>query len=888
MKRLFKKICVISSAIFFFFFAFILNSNHNISAHDYTPFNYNFPYSEYHIFQLTITDIPVYEYTFDTETRTIIIDEESLEYDTFKIPFLSSDYNLTRAIGYAKYDINFDRVFRVKSYSSRATTVTNIQDSGGVGRAFEFINDLTRRKNNEEYTLDNIYDTTGVAVYMDNVFTYNDDKVVKSDDLNYLLERLNAIFNGEDLSCVQDVTELYKATDNQEYADKYIEDNNYHTDEEYLEYGSAQKQEGFQLGADSIDTEMYQQIGYEQGYEAGVKSVDITSDNEEAINKYIEDNNMKTETEYNQYGETKYSEGYTKGQEDGYSTGYEAGVNSLDIDNIKAQEYEKGYNDGYETGVSSVDITIDNTIAINNYIIENNMKTETEYLAYGEQKYQAGISSVDRNAIITDYIATHKLYNESEYLSYGNTRYSEGMNSVDITSDNDYVIQQYISSHDMKTRTEYDAYGEFMYQEGVNSVDITSDNQKVIDDFIKSNNYYSLEEYVDYGVAEYFRGYTNGAESVDTESYRLLGYEQGYKDGEASVDVTIDNQEAINKYIKENHYHSDGDYMSYGNNKYSQGFEDGVNSVYGNIEDDQVVKEYVTNYIKVNKYYTSTQYIDNYDKGYADGYAIGLSLSGIDEIKASEYQRGYNDGYAVGYSEGEYSVDITKDNDVAIDLYITQNHYHPHWEFELNFDLGWEAGTYYVYNNLDVDLEVQKYVKNYIEKNNYYTEKEFTDNYKLGYDNGYSQGYDDGYDLGESNVDKVITNELLIETMRERLGKGLTINLLTKGNMNLLIKNYDLDIDDTGDTKITIHYGQDKYEVKTETIVEVVPGEGENGENNSSQSEDMSKIETILVFILMIGCGIGAIILIIFIFIVLTKSSKKNKKKNNYLRRKKS
>lgn len=933
MKKVKKIVTILTSTLFSFLLCFLFNT---CITRAYDGRNNIYDYS---IYELTIPSVKLYEYTADTENGNINVNESSVFEVDFKYFYVGKS---VQGYDYKNYFTGGE--FYFKGFHSLESGKYHFQQDINIEDSFiNFYNNLNFLLSNSNRTVDQVFDKYNSDVinltdyiyvfYYDDTHGYNvgvldyliypedlynsmklvhdnpesyvinkslDYKATDNQDvIDQYIEDNNYHSNdeyleygeikyqeGKDVGFIEGVDSIDITIDNQEYTDNYIKENNYHTDEEYLEYGKSKKQEGYSEGVNSVDTDMYQQIGYEQGYEVGVKSVDITSDNEEAINKYITENNMKTETKYNQYGETKYSEGYTKGQEDGYSTGYKEGVNSLDIDNVKAQEYEKGYNAGYEEGVSSVDITIDNTIAINNYITENNMKTEAEYLAYGEQQYQAGISSVDRDAIITNYITEHKLYNETEYLNYGNNRYSEGVNSVDITADNEYVIQQYISANDMKTKSEYDSYGEFMYQEGVNSVDITSDNQKVIDDFIKSNNYYSLEEYVDYGIAEYYRGYSNGANSVDTESYRLLGYEQGYKDGENSVDITIDNQEAINKYIDEHNYHSDGEYVSYGNNRYNQGFGDGVKSVYGNIEDDEVVKEYVTNYIKVNKYYTSTQYIDNYDKGYNDGYTIGyedgLSLSGIDEIKASEYQRGYNDGYAIGYSEGEYSVDITQDNDQAIDIYITENHYHPHWEFELNFDLGWEAGIYYVYNNLDVDLTIQEYVKNYIEKNNYYTEKEFTDNYKLGYENGYAQGYDDGYDLGESNVDKVITNELLVETMKEKLGKGLTINLLTKGNMNLLIKNYDLDIDDTGDTKITIHYGQDKYEVKTETIVEVVPGE------NNTQSENTSKIETILAFILMVGCGIGVIVLIVCIFNFLTKFSKKNKKKKNYLRRKKS
>jgi len=595
--------------------------------------------------------------------------------------------------------------------------------------------------------------------------------------------------------------------------------------------------EGFIAGEESVDKDAIKKAGYDEG----VASVDITKDNQEYADNYIKENNYHTDDDYQKYGEDQFN----------------AGVNSVDKDALKQEGYDEGYEAGKAAGIASVDITADNEEAINKYIQDNNLKTEEEYNSYGESKYAEGKQA--------------------------------GIDSVDITSDNDRVIIKYIQDNNMKTLEEYNSYGESMYNQGkadgIASVDITSDNEAAINKYIQDNNLKTNSEYLEYGNQKYFDGYTAGAKSVDTESYRLIGYKEGYTDGVASVDITIDNQDAIDDYIKKNNMKTNADYLSYGETKYNEGLAKGTDNVYNNLDSDEVVKEYVIQYIKVNKYYTEKEFIDNYDDGYEAGYQVGYSkgLGDIESIRKKEYQDGYNEGYKVGFADGEYSVDITTDNDEAIEIYIRTNKYHTDYEFNLNYDLGMNFGINYVYNNLDVDLTIQEYVKNYIEKNNYYTEKEFIDNYDSGYKKGYKLGYNEGYTLGKNSGGQVITDEVLVETIKEKLLNNLTINLKTvDANVgSILIKYYDVNVENNGDIRITINYIQDDYNIKTETVVEVEPGE-----NTTTIIEKENNTEEVISLVIAAAAAIVGISLIIALLSLLGGKSKKKKmyvKKKDYL-----
>ena len=65
-------------------------------------------------------------------------------------------------------------------------------------------------------------------------------------------------------------------------------------------------------------------------------------------------------------------------------------------------------------------------------------------------------------------------YPESEYLEYGDTKYQEGVGSVDITTDNQEAIDSYIEDNNYHSDNEYLEYGDTKYQEGVGSVDTES------------------------------------------------------------------------------------------------------------------------------------------------------------------------------------------------------------------------------------------------------------------------------------------------------------------------------------------------------------------------------------------------------------------------------
>lgn len=63
------------------------------------------------------------------------------------------------------------------------------------------------------------------------------------------------------------------------------------------------------IGKNSVDTDDF----YNKGYNAGKNSVDITTDNQQAIDDYLENNNLYTENDYNKYGEDKYNLGFNAG-----------------------------------------------------------------------------------------------------------------------------------------------------------------------------------------------------------------------------------------------------------------------------------------------------------------------------------------------------------------------------------------------------------------------------------------------------------------------------------------------------------------------------------------------------------------------------------------------
>ena len=339
-------------------------------------------------------------------------------------------------------------------------------------------------------------------------------------------------------------------------------------------------------------------------------------------------------------------------------------------------------------------IEVDET-TIKEYVETNGYYSETEYLEYGRVNYENGIAygqnsvdiTVDNNQAILDYITNNNYHSDNEYLSYGETKYQEGVNSVDITSDNQSSIDSYITENNYHSDNEYLEYGQTKYEEGytlgAESVDITLDNQTAIDDFISGNNYYSEDEYLEYGQTKYEEGYTLGAESVDTLSHYdkgwydgwnsgnitgnnqgyqngyQNGYEEGYTAGVESIDITSDNQTVIDDYITANNYHSNTEYLKYGESKYQDGYTVGTTQANeeNEVHIENLNKEHTQEMNKLKELHAQAlleKYNQGQDAGYQSGYNIGYQegyQTGL--IESEGYTAGYEIGYSEGYTAGE-------------------------------------------------------------------------------------------------------------------------------------------------------------------------------------------------------------------------------------------
>ena len=161
--------------------------------------------------------------------------------------------------------------------------------------------------------------------------------------------------------------------------------------------------------------------GYDEGFVAGGESVDITTDNQGAIDIYIEENNYHTDEEYQALGNNRYT---------------------------------TGYEDGVIVGKESVDITTDNQEAIDTYIEENNYHTNEEFQEHGNSQYLAGYDegvvdgmesvdiTTDNQAVIDQYIAEHKYHTDEEFVKFGNTRFQDGYLSALASSGEENVEEE--------------------------------------------------------------------------------------------------------------------------------------------------------------------------------------------------------------------------------------------------------------------------------------------------------------------------------------------------------------------------------------------------------------------------------------------------------------
>ncbi|MBQ7307815.1 MAG: hypothetical protein IJW82_04720, partial [Clostridia bacterium] len=225
-----------------------------------------------------------------------------------------------------------------------------------------------------------------------------------------------------------------------------------------------------------------------------------------------------------------------------------------------------------------------------------------------------------------------------------------------------------------------------------------------------SNDIMSFENIVSFNVSISHDNFTENYDKYFEEGFNAgageNSYQKGFEDGRDSVDITIDNKEAIEEYIDNNELKTQEEYLQYGEEKYTNGFNAGKSSVDITSNDDLI-------------------YMEAYTQGLENGKIIGaeeaLNSLDLDAIKKSEYDRGFENGRKTGFAEGEASVDITSDNDTVIHAYIKKYNYHTDFDFNLNFDLGFNEGVKYVYKNIETDEVVTKYVKEYIRVNKYHT-----------------------------------------------------------------------------------------------------------------------------------------------------------------------
>lgn len=878
---------------------FVFANSVKVSANDTVTIN------NYARFQVTINDVILHPYSCDYNAQTCTLDTSksktvNLVFETVapNIQANSSSGGTHLSSDVTKNLIMFDS-FEVLSfnpdYAGSQTKTVLMSDM----RMYELYNLLSKFAHDfgVVYTMQDVVENNDSNYIIPNMIFMNSRNnvtlynyaldVSNRSEIQPLYYQLADIFNnGSNVVNLSDIdyengynqgfsdgeSSVDITTDNQNAIDNYIEENNLHTDSDYIEYGNSKYNDGYVAGQNSVDITVDNEESYNNGYsngksdgiEEGKASVDITTDNESAINKYIQDNNLHTDSDYIEYGNSKYNDGFTAGQE------------SIDVTVDNEDVYTDGFNDGKQLGIAegkaSVDITTDNQTAIENYINQNNLKTLEEYNNYGDSKYNLGFNDGKASVDITS--DNEEIYNNAYSLGYSSGK-SDGIEigkaSVDITTDNNDAIQNYIKENNLHTDSDYINYGISSYQDGYNrgkqdgidSVDITSDNESVYnqgynDGKLSVDITVDNQEHYDLGYQNgYTIGYNDGKSSVDITIDNEEIYNNGFADGVGSVDITTDNKEAYNNGYETGYKigYDNGqasiDIESIRQDAYNNGFNEGVISVDITIDNESVY---------------NSGYSDGYDYGYTLGFYEGKASIDVEQIKKDAYNNGYDNGYNVGFADGEYSVDITSDNDTVIKLFIEQNKYHSDYDFNLNFDLGYSAGIKFVYDNLDNDKTVTKYVKDYIYLKKYYTNTEYINNYNLGYQTGYSDGYNYGYDSGivdgKEVIYKNITSDPIVkEYYKEKIINNTKIEIIEEGTEKVyVIKNYIINETDTGDFRVIIQYGQDTY--KIETVENVIPGEN----NNTIIEKDNSEVIGILKDI---GVAIGVFFATILVIVLL-------------------
>ena len=254
---------------------------------------------------------------------------------------------------------------------------------------------------------------------------------------------------------------------------------------------------------------------YQEGFEAGKNSVDITTDNLAYAEQYLRDK-LAHEEIYDAETVSQLIQHFNQmlvDLEAGWNAGleqwnellaftedeifniYDGTLNFVIEPGQKNQYYqeliiqhlellisilqEESYQEGYTEGQESVDITVDNE-------------------AYAEQVIQ---DKLDKNQLFDAEYVFNVIQNaEDKFYSDG---FEDGKNSVDITSNDSQVIQEYITNNNYHTHTDYLSYGETKYTEGVASVN----TEQLINNYITSNNMKTEEQYLYYGAEQRREGY---------------------------------------------------------------------------------------------------------------------------------------------------------------------------------------------------------------------------------------------------------------------------------------------------------------------------------------------------------------------------------------------
>ena len=249
----------------------------------------------------------------------------------------------------------------------------------------------------------------------------------------------------------------------------------------------------------------------------------------------------------------------------------------------------------------------------------------------------------------------------------------------------------------------------------------------------------------------------------------------------------------------------------------------------------------------------------NEDNGYVFTNTSLTRLSDMYTITDLENAR--QDGYNDGFVNGESSVDVTVDNDTVINLYIQENGLLTKEEGENKYNQGFNDGKQNVYKNLDVDITVKEYISN-----NYYTKEEYDVNFELGVSSGKEYVY--------SNIESdPVIKEYVKTEVKETITEKTKIKIVgdeSDVDVDLFIKDYDVNYSDTGDFTINVYKGQDNYEIETIT--------------KTNNHIDVSTIIKIGIISLMV------IIAIVIMFIIFSGVSSANKKikRSGYYGKKKS